>query len=254
MNPAPQRSAMGDALGRMSAWLRLSSAGAGPLSILLALPTPSRADANPVNDTGQFNVRTTPTDIWPPRPIADLAGTAGAEGQALLQWTAPDENTVVGPSPVPVVSYIIHASTLSVADLGNDTTSWFALSTPVAGAPSPLAPATPQSLLMSLNPGVTYYFGIKSTDDNSLLSESDSQLKGLITQAAVPVKGHRRRQQPDRRDGRWIRRDRADLDAPAPQRPIDPAVYDVRISSVGQISNNAEFNAAAPSPCSLLPP
>src|SRR3989338_8521066 len=153
MHPVPQRSAMGDALGRMSAWLRLSSAGAGLLAILLALPTPSRAFANPANNSDQFEVRTTPTDIYPPHPVSDLAGTAGAEGQALLQWTAPDESFGVGPKALAVVSYTIQASTLSVADLGNDTTAWFALSTPVAGAPAPLPPGNPQALLLSLNPG-----------------------------------------------------------------------------------------------------
>lgn len=247
MHPAPQRSAMGDALGRMSAWLRLSSAGAGLLAILLAFPTLTcAADAAPGNDSGQFNVRTTPTDIWPPRPVADFTGTAGAEGQALLQWTAPDENTVVGPTPVPVVSYTIHASTLSVADLGNDTTAWFTLSTPVAGAPAPLPPGNPQALLLSLNPGVTYYFGLKSVDDAANLSESDSNLKSLVNQAVVAVKGI---------DGVTnltavtnVAIGEITLTWTHPRRngQLDPAYYDVRISSTGQISNNAEFNAAAP--------
>lgn len=238
---------MGDALGRMSAWLRLSSAGAGLLSILLAFPTLSHAvDANPANDSGQFNVRTTPTDIWPPRPVADFTGTAGAEGQALLQWTAPDENTDVGPTSVPVVSYTIHASTLSVADLGNDTTAWFAISTPVAGAPAPLAPGNPQALLLSLTPGVTYYFGIKSTDDNSLLSESDSKLKSLINQAVVPVKGIDGVSNLTAVMGTGFGEISLTWTHPRRNGQIDPAIYDVRISSTGQISNNAEFNAAAP--------
>ncbi len=240
---------MGDALGRMSAWLRLSSAGAGLLAILLAFPSPVLGAAP---DSGQFNVRTTPTDIWPPRPIADFTGTAGAEGQALLQWTAPDENTVVGPTLVPVISYLIHASTLSVADLGNDTTAWFAISTPVAGAPAPLAPGNPQALLMSLNPGVTYYFGIKSTDDSSLLSESDSQLKGLITQAVVPVKGIDGVSNLTAVTGSFPGDIELTWTHPRRNGQIDPAVYDVRISSTGQITNNAQFNAAAP--LSMLSP
>ncbi|MBI2387867.1 MAG: gliding motility-associated C-terminal domain-containing protein [Elusimicrobia bacterium] len=232
----------------MSAWLRLSSAGAGLLAVLLAAPTPSRADTVPANDSSQFEVRATPTDIYPPHPVSDLAGTAGAEGQALLQWTAPDESFGVGPKAVPVVSYTIHSSTLSVADLGNDTTAWFALSTPVAGAPAPLPPGNPQALLMSLSPGVTYYFGIKSTDDSSNLSESDSNLKSLVDQAVVPVKGI---------DGvsnlTAVTTGGTDVGLitlswthPRRNGQIDPAYYDVRISSMGQISSNAEFDAAAP--------
>lgn len=243
MRPEPRKSAMGVALGRMSAWLRLSSAGAGLLAVLLAMPTPSRGAAP---DSGQFTVRATPPDIYPPHPVSDLAGTAGAEGQALLQWTAPDESFGVGPKAVPVVSYTIHASTLSVADLGNDTTAWFALSTPVAGAPTPLPPGSPQALLLSLSPGVTYYFGLKSIDDAANLSESDSRLKSLVNQAVVGVKGI---------DGVTnltavtnVAIGEITLTWTHPRRngQIDPAYYDVRISSTGQISNNAEFNAAAP--------
>jgi hypothetical protein len=237
---------MGDALGRMSAWLRLSSAGAGLLAILLASSTPARADTNPANDAGQFQVRTSATDIYPPEPVSDLAGTAGAEGQALLQWTAPDESHGVAPKPVAVVSYTIHASTLSVADLGNDTTAWFSLSTPVAGAPAPLSPGNPQALLLSLNPGVTYYFGIKSTDDSANLSESDSPLKSLVNQAVVGVKGIDGVSNLAAATGAGF--GSIDLTWTHPRRigQIDPAYYDIRVSSTGQISNNAEFNAAAP--------
>jgi len=237
---------MGDALGRMSAWLRLSSAGAGLLAILLAAPMTSRADTNPANDTGQFTIRTGPTDIFPPEPITDLAGAAGAEGQALLQWTAPDESHGVARKATPVVSYTIHASTLSVADLGNNTTAWFSLSTPVAGAPVPLAPGNPQAMLLSLNPGVTYYFGIKSTDDAGNLSESDSPLKSLVNQAAVGVRGIDGVTNLTAVVGASV--GSIDLTWTHPRRngQVDPTVYDIRISSTGQISNNAQFNAAAP--------
>ena len=248
MRPEPRKSAMGVALGRMSAWLRLSSAGAGLLAVLLAAPSPSRADAIPANDSAQFQVRSTPTDIYPPHPVSDLVGTAGAEGPALLQWTAPDESFGVGPKAGPVASYSIHASTLSVADLGNDTTAWFALSTPVAGAPTPLAPGNPQALLLSLNPGVTYYFGLKSTDDNANVSESDSRLKSLVNQAVVPVKGIDgvSNLTAVTAPGSVVGEINLTWTHPRRNGHIDPAYYDVRISSTGQISNNAEFAAAAP--------
>ncbi len=245
MHRTPRMSAMGGALGRLSAWLRLSSAGAGLLAVLLAMPTPSRGAAP---DSGQFTVRATPPDIYPPHPVSDLAGTAGAEGQALLQWTAPDESFGVGPKPVPVVSYTIHASTLSVADLGNDTTAWFTLSTPVAGAPAPLPPGSPQALLLSLNPGVTYYFGLKSTDDAANLSESDAKLKSLVDQAVVPVKGIDGVSDLTALTVGGVSVGEISLTWTHPRRngQLEPAFYDIRISSTGQISNNAEFNAAAP--------
>jgi len=234
---------MGDALGRMSAWLRLSSAGAGLLAILLASPTPARGAAP---DSGQFTVRASPTDIYPPVPVSDLVGTAGAEGQALLEWTAPQESAGVSAKPVPVVSYTIHSSTLSVADLGNNTTAWFTLSTPVAGAPTPLAPGNPQALLLSLNPGVTYYFGIKSTDDAANLSESDAKLKSLVNQAVVPVKGIDGVSDLTAITGAGF--GTVDLTWTNPRRigQIDPTIYDVRISSIGQIANNSQFDAALP--------
>ena len=246
MRNAPRKSAMGEALCRMSAWLRLSSAGAGLLAVLLALPTPSRAAAP---DSGQFNVRMTPPDIYPPHPISDLAGSPGAEGQALLQWTAPDESFGVGPKPVPVVSYTIHASTLSAVDLGGDTTAWFTLSTPVAGPPVPLPPGNPQAmLLLNLDPGATYYFGIKSTDDSANLSESDSRLKGLVNQAVVPVKGIAGVSNLTAVTPGGFSVGEINLTWTHPRRNghLDPAYYDIRISSTGQISNNAEFDAAAP--------
>ncbi|MCR4295240.1 MAG: hypothetical protein NUW21_06875, partial [Elusimicrobia bacterium] len=245
MHRTPRKSAMGVALGRMSAWLRLSSAGAGLLAVLLAAPTPCRGAAP---DSAQFQVSATPTDIYPPHPVSDLAGTAGAEGQALLQWTAPDESFGVGPKAVPVAAYTIHASTLSVADLGNDTTAWFTLSTPVAGAPTPLPPGSPQALLLSLNPGVTYYFGLRSVDDADNLSETDSKLKSLVDQAVVPVKGIDGVSDLTALTVGGISVGEVSLTWTHPRRigHIDPAYYDVRISSTGQISNNAEFNAAAP--------
>lgn len=245
MHRTPRKSALGDALGRMSAWLRLSHAGAGLLAILLAMPTPSRGAAP---DSGQFTLRATPPDIYPPHPVSDLAGTAGAEGQALLQWTAPDESFGVGPKPVPVVSYTIHASTLSVADLGNDTTAWFTLSTPVAGPPTPLPPGSPQSMLMNLSPGVTYYFGLKSTDDSDNLSESDSKLKTLVDQAVVGVRGIDGVSDLTALTVGGVSVGEVSLTWTHPRRNghIDPAYYDVRISSTGQISNNTEFDAAVP--------
>jgi hypothetical protein len=237
---------MGDALGRMSAWLRLSSAGAGLLAILLASPMASRADTNPANDTSQFTIRNTPKDIFPPEPITDLAGAAGAEGQALLQWTAPDESHGVGRKPnVSVSSYTIHYATFSAADLAGDTTAWFTASTPIAGPP-PLNPGSPQALLTNLAPGVTIYFGIKSTDDSANLSESDSQLKTVVSQVSVPVKGidgvTNLKALPGGPTGS------IDLTWTHPRRvgQFDPAFYEMRISSTGQISNPAQFNAAQP--------
>lgn len=215
----------------LALWLVLQS---GPVPALAAF-----------SDSDSVTFRVTPTDIYPPVPVTDLAGSAGAEGQALLTWTAPEESAGVLPKDVPPVSYVIRAATFSAADLAGDTTAWFNQAADVAGPP-PLNPGSLQSTLTSLEGGTTWYFGLRSIDDAALVSDTDSQLKGVATQVQVPVRGIRNVRDLTAASGpasgdvtlTWTTPDRLGQS--------DPVYYDIRASSLAQIGNNSQFDAALP--------
>lgn len=232
------RARMREALGAL---LRLPLAAAALACVL----TCSQAFAA-APDSGSFDVRMAPTDIWPPAPVTDLAGTAGAEGQALLQWTAPHESTGVFAKSVPNASYIVKVATFSAAALGGDTTAWFNAAALVPTAPPPLLAGSQQALLTSLEGGVTYYFGLKAVDNAALVSDTDAQLKGVATQVKVPVKGIAGVTDLTAVTGpasgdvslTWTHPRRVSAQA--------PLYYEMRVSSTAQIKNNADFAAAQP--------
>ena len=64
---------------------------AGTLLCLTGLVSPARAV--PAADSLTFTI--TPLDVWSPSAVTDLAASPGAEGQLMLQWTAPDSNGYV---------------------------------------------------------------------------------------------------------------------------------------------------------------
>lgn len=184
---------------RMRLLAGLLTAG-GTLSSLAVLAAPARAAAS-----DSLTVTITPKDIWPPAPVTDLVGTPGAEGQMLLQWTAPDSNDDVFPTALsPAALYQIRVATFSVDSVGASTTAWWngatdvgALPPPALAAlpPVPAFPGTPQSLLLSqLEPGVTYYAMLVSRDAMGLVSDSDvfsrtpgAQAQALVFDAAPPA-------------------------------------------------------------------
>lgn len=215
----------------LAAWLVLKS---GPAPALAAIA-----------DSDSATLRVTPTDVYPPVPVTDLAGSAGAEGQALLQWTAPEESAGVLPKDAPPAGYVIRAATFSAADLGGDTTAWFDAAQALA-APPPLPPGSPQSSLQTLEGGSTWYFGIRSVDDAALVSDTDSQLKGVATQVAVPVKGIGKVSDLAASPGPASGDVSLTWTVPRRLGHADPVTYDMRVSSTAQINNNPEFDAAQP--------
>jgi|CXWL01.1.fsa_nt_gi hypothetical protein len=154
-----------------------------------------------------LTVKFTPRDAWPPAPITDLTGLAGAEGQMLLQWTAPDSNADNFATKSPVAGYQIRIASFSVFAVGGSTTTWWNLATdvrslqaPAVGGnpPTPGTPGTLENMLLTqLEPGVTIYALIISSDGAGLKSGADlrsyesvqstKQAQALIYDAVPPT-------------------------------------------------------------------
>lgn len=247
---------LGPVTGRSARRPMWAGAASAVWLALACFATAAHADPNPANDTGAFPVRVTPRDIWPPAPVTDLAGVPGAEGQVLLQWTAPDESLGVAPKAVPVAFYDIRYAAFDIDALGGDTTAWFDAASPLAATPA-LTPGSQQFLLGTLPGGVTYYFGLRSMDDAALVSDIDVRAGSSATQARIPVKGIRRVN--DLRAASGAANGSIDLTWTQPDRigALEPLAYDLRASTLGNIANDAQFLAAQPvaafSP-SALPP
>jgi len=127
-------------------------------------------------------------DTWPPAPVTGLAAVSGAEGQALLQWTAPDSSLNLYTPRSPASSYIVHMATFSVDSLSGDTTAWWNIAQDVTGEPLPSAPGNSDSMLFNaLIPGASYFFAIKSVDNVNLTSLIDVNAAAPGQQASVLV-------------------------------------------------------------------
>ncbi|MBI4424965.1 MAG: hypothetical protein HY554_14630, partial [Elusimicrobia bacterium] len=215
------------------------------LAAFCALGASAPAGAAVDQDVDQLTIRVTPRDIYPPVPVTDLAGTAGSEGQALLQWTAPDESLGVAPKAVPVASYVIRYSTASVDELGGNTTAWFNSALPLP-APPPLLPGAQQSLLTTLEGGVTYYFGLRSVDDEGLSSDLDARTRTPGAQARVPVKGIRGVTDLRAVPGAAFGDVQLTWTEPTRIGEVDPVLYELRVSTLANIGGIGEFLAAKP--------
>ncbi|HNC75089.1 MAG TPA: hypothetical protein PK362_09435, partial [Elusimicrobiota bacterium] len=79
-------------------------------------------------------------DADPPAAIADVsASSTVTPGQAVLAWTAPDEDAG-GLNGEAVQSYVVKYATFSIASLGGNSALWWSLASP---APFPPVPQTP---------------------------------------------------------------------------------------------------------------
>lgn len=90
-----------------------------------------------------------------------------------LTWTAPGDDAAIGTA----ASYTVRYATTQLNDQNWDS------ATTVAHPPAPMVAGTTQSMVVTgLNPGVTYYFGIKTTDEagnTSALSNIASKMTDL---------------------------------------------------------------------------
>lgn len=212
------------------------------LGALIARPAPAAAEApNAAGITTRLRIR----DIFRPKPVADLSGSPGSEGQAFIQWTAPASDELPFPKPDPVASYLVRVATFSAADLGGDTTAWFNAATPLA-ASNPGNPGSPQSVLTSLEGGVTYYFGLRSVDAAGLTSIDDDKTRGIAAQVGVGVKGIKGVTNLTAVTGAQTGEIALVWSAPPRLGTVEPLLYELRASSVGQISNSGQFEAAQP--------
>lgn len=212
------------------------------LGALIARPAPAAAQAA---DSKSVTARLGLVDVFRPKPVNDLAGASGGEGQALVQWTAPASDELPRPKADPVSQYLVRVATFPVAALGGDTTAWFNAATPLA-SPVPLAAGQPQSLLTALEGGVTYYFGLRSKDAAGLTSIDDDQTRGVATQVAVGVKGIVGVTNLTAVTGAGLGEVGLVWSAPGAIGTFGPMEYEVRASTLGQISNNGDFESALP--------
>lgn len=109
------------------------------------------------NGWNQANFAQANADV--PIPITDLTGLAGpGVGQVSLSWTTP--------IPPPLLSYRVFHATFSVASVGGSTTAWraAALSSSTVVAAS-VPPGAVQNAVLTLNPGVRYYFGVETANN-----------------------------------------------------------------------------------------
>lgn len=163
----------------------LTAARRAAVSLLLAVPLLAGPALAVAQDS--LTVSIIPRDVWPPAPVTDLVATPGAEGQMQLSWTAPDSNGDAFAQRTPAAGYQIRVASFSVDDVGGSTTTWWARAVDVRALPSPAiggnppAPGLPGALdsmlLSQLEPGVTVYAMIVSSDSSGQYSDADAQAR-----------------------------------------------------------------------------
>lgn len=174
-----------------------------------------------------------------PTAITDLAvAITGVPGQAKLTWTSPD-------TYVKVSSYTLVYSTVGAVDLAGDTTAWFnlAVATRAVIAPAKSSGSLESILVNALPTGTTVFFGIKSTDLVGQVSDIDTKAAGVTTQVKVSLQ-----ESISLYASTGAASGSIDL---IWQEPIivgltPPVVYDIRVSTVANFSDNAGFLAAQP--------
>ena len=167
--------------------LLLRAALAAALGWALPAYAPPPAAAQ-LSSTDSLTVTLAPRDIWPPSSVTDLTALAGAEGQILLQWTAPDANDYALGFRSSATAYNIRVATFSVASVGGSTLTWWNLANDIQALPLPAVSVTPPTpgmpgtaesqLLSRLEPGVTYFAMVQSVDNVGLQSNGDTQANG----------------------------------------------------------------------------
>ncbi len=142
-----------------------------------------RAGDEANNWSGLSNVVTvkTPTETVPPAAITDLNIISTGDNSVTLGWTAPGDDGTTGQA----AQYEVRYSTSPIT-----ATNW-AAATLVADVPTPKAPGSPETLTVaSLQSGVTYYFAVKTADENpnwSALSNVVNSMTSGDTTPPAPV-------------------------------------------------------------------
>lgn len=126
-------------------------------------------------------------DVYAPSPVTDLSASPGAEGQMLLQWTAPEDDNFTFTNRRTVAAYEIRIATFSADSVG-DAATWWGMAGGVGGEPPPSPPSQADILLINgLTPGATYWAAIRSVDDVGLVSPIDARTSTPGQQPSVVV-------------------------------------------------------------------
>ncbi len=108
------------------------------------------------------------TDTTAPGTITNLAVLSIATSSATLSWTAPGDDGASGTA----TSYVIHYSAATITNA-----NWLSAAN-LADPPAPLAAGTNQSVFVAgLTPSTTYYFAIKTKDEE----DNESGLSNVAT-------------------------------------------------------------------------
>ncbi|MFH1957922.1 MAG: hypothetical protein ABIJ15_05555 [bacterium] len=145
------------------------------------------------NESGISNIESAVPrwDITPPTTISDLVVSHnGNRTGVVLEWSAP-KDVFFETYESKVDGYIIRRATVSLGEFTGDAASWWSAASEIS-PPAPAEPGTGESIeLNDLTGGVTYYFAIKSFDEQGNVSEIDALFtvrEGIyvMTEAATP--------------------------------------------------------------------
>lgn len=202
-------------------------------------PTPLRSTWLRTPSFNALNAARAKFTPVPPNAITDLTlAITGVPGQIRLTWTSPSTN-------VKVSSYTLVYSTVGVVDLAGDTTAWFnlAVATRTIVAPAKSSGSLEALLVNALPTGTTVFFGIKSTDLVGQVSDIDTKAAGGATQIKVNLQ-----ESISLFASTGAASGSIDLtwEEPIIVGLTPPVVYDIRVSTVANFSDNAGFLAAQP--------
>ncbi|MBA3066801.1 lamin tail domain-containing protein [bacterium] len=169
----------GNTLSSFDAWQMLymeATAPAGAVKAQFFIRCSENVNNN--NDIYIDSVISEP-DVTAPNAITNLTAYTGmAAGQIILTWTTPGDDGTVGDNQTGSKYEIMYAT--YPAENSADVWYWRA-------SKRRYAPVSPQGTLdgyaLTLSPGATYYFGIKTSDVSGNISEMDDKASSAATQA-----------------------------------------------------------------------
>ena len=169
-----------DKLHRVRFLSAMLTLGLGVLAWTLGTALPVQAASS-----GNMGIRT--HILNPPNAITDLsAAPVGAQnGDVQLTWTAPSNDNAIA-----INHYLVRFATFPAPSQPQAENWWTNASASQQLISPAFSPGTQEfTTIQSLTVGVTYYFGIKSVDEDSMVSPVDL-LVGLVNQAqSQPVSG-----------------------------------------------------------------
>jgi len=121
-----------------------------------------------------------------PVPVSDLGAVPGtSEGDIRVSWTAPSNA-----SGVPLAAYELRYATFSAAGLGLGADAWFSAAPLRLSIATTTAFGSAESLVVvGLDPGTTFYFGLKSRDrdgNSSLVDALSSDIQARCMPRNLP--------------------------------------------------------------------